>query len=57
MTLPEDQSRVLELLYGLGDGVSHDPAQAARLLGLPVERVLQLEHDALVALRRILSAE
>ncbi len=42
--------RVIELRYGLGDGVPHSRAEIGKMMGISRERVRQLESQALARL-------
>ena len=50
-TLSEREARVLELRFGLGDGISHTLEQVGREFGVTRERIRQIEAKALKKLR------
>ena len=50
-TLSEREARVLELRFGLGDGISHTLEQVGREFGVTRERIRQIEGVALRKLR------
>ncbi len=50
-TLSEREARVLELRFGLGDGISHTLEQVGREFGVTRERIRQIEAVALRKLR------
>ena len=50
-TLSEREARVLELRFGLGDGISHTLEQVGREFGVTRERIRQIEAKALRQLR------
>ncbi|CAI8042835.1 RNA polymerase sigma factor SigA [Geodia barretti] len=50
-TLSEREARVLELRFGLGDGISHTLEQVGREFGVTRERIRQIEAKALRKLR------
>ena len=51
-TLSEREARVLELRFGLGDGISHTLEQVGREFGVTRERIRQIEAVALRKLRQ-----
>ena len=50
-TLSEREARVLELRFGLGDGISHTLEQVGQEFGVTRERIRQIEAVALRKLR------
>ncbi len=50
--LSEQQAKVLSLRFGLVDGNARSLAEIGRLLNLSRERVRQIEHNGLIALRK-----
>ena len=46
-TLSEREARVLELRFGLGDGISHTLEQVGQEFGVTRERIRQIEAKAL----------
>ena len=50
-TLSEREARVLELRFGLGDGISHTLEQVGQEFGVTRERIRQIEAKALKKLR------
>ena len=50
-TLSEREARVLELRFGIGDGISHTLEQVGREFGVTRERIRQIEAVALRKLR------
>ena len=50
-TLSEREARVLELRFGLGDGISHTLEQVGQEFGVTRERIRQIEAKALKRLR------
>ena len=51
-TLSEREARVLELRFGLGDGISHTLEQVGQEFGVTRERIRQIEAVALRKLRQ-----
>ena len=51
-TLSEREARVLELRFGLGDGISHTLEQVGQEFGVTRERIRQIEAKALRKLRQ-----
>ena len=51
-TLSEREARVLELRFGLGDGISHTLEQVGQEFGVTRERIRQIEAKALKKLRQ-----
>lgn len=52
--LPETQRRVLELRMGLVDGHPHDPADAARSLGISLGELREIEARAFERIREVI---
>jgi len=52
--LPETQRRVLELRMGLTDGHPHDPADAARVLGISLGELREIEARAFERIREVI---
>lgn len=50
-TVPPRTRRILELRYGLRDGVERTLQEVGRLVGLTKQRIQQVEHDAVASLR------
>ena len=50
-TLSEREARVLELRFGIGDGISHTLEQVGQEFGVTRERIRQIEAKALKKLR------
>ena len=50
-TLNEREARVLELRFGIGDGISHTLEQVGQVFGVTRERIRQIEAKALKKLR------
>jgi RNA polymerase nonessential primary-like sigma factor len=50
--LPDQQAKVLSLRFGLVDGNARSLAEIGRLLNLSRERVRQIEHNGLAALKK-----
>jgi len=53
--LPPRQEHILKLRYGLIDGETHSMAQIGEMMGYSRERIRQLQHEALDALRQMQS--
>ena len=51
-TLSEREARVLELRFGLGDGISHTLEEVGQEFGVTRERIRQIEAVALRKLRQ-----
>jgi DNA-directed RNA polymerase specialized sigma24 family protein len=52
--LPETQRRVLELRMGLTDGHPHDAADAARVLGISLGELREIEARAFERIREVI---
>jgi DNA-directed RNA polymerase sigma subunit (sigma70/sigma32) len=52
--LPETQRRVLELRMGLTDGHPHAPADAARVLGISLGELREIEARAFERIREVI---
>jgi hypothetical protein len=52
--LPATQRRVLELRMGLTDGHPHDPADAARVLGISLGELREIEARAFERIREVI---
>ena len=50
-TLSEREARVLELRFGIGDGISHTLEEIGQEFGVTRERIRQIEAKALKKLR------
>jgi DNA-directed RNA polymerase specialized sigma24 family protein len=52
--LPATQRKVLELRMGLADGHPHDPADAARILGISLGELREIEARAFERIREVI---
>ena len=50
-TLPPREARILQIRYGLADGMEHTLAEVGQRMGITRERVRQIEEQALHRLR------